>query len=128
LQRRLDLGRGPLACACAARLPDGATRLYLAIHHAIVDGVSWRILIDDLDAAYRAACERMPARLSPPGLRADAWAARLARAALGRMRRSPPKSRTGPAWRTATRSCPIVPMRRRPTPMRPSSCRRSTPR
>ncbi|HDR8938072.1 amino acid adenylation domain-containing protein [Burkholderia vietnamiensis] len=83
LQRRLDLGRGPLACACAARLPDGETRLYLAIHHAIVDGVSWRILIDDLDAAYRAACERMPARLSPPGLRADAWAARLARAALG---------------------------------------------
>ncbi|EGC98139.1 non-ribosomal peptide synthase, partial [Burkholderia sp. TJI49] len=81
LQRRLDLGRGPLACACAARLPDGSTRLYLAIHHAIVDGVSWRILLDDLDAAYRAAVERMPIRLSPPGLRADAWAARLARAA-----------------------------------------------
>lgn len=81
LQRRLDLGRGPLACACAARLPDGATQLYLAIHHAIVDGVSWRILLDDLDAAYRAACERTPVRLSPPGLRADAWAARLARAA-----------------------------------------------
>ncbi|MGK8202565.1 amino acid adenylation domain-containing protein [Burkholderia cenocepacia] len=81
LQRRLDLGRGPLACACAARLPDGATQLYLAIHHAIVDGVSWRILLDDLEAAYRAAVERMPIRLSPPGLRADAWAARLARAA-----------------------------------------------
>ncbi|MGR3907616.1 amino acid adenylation domain-containing protein [Burkholderia sp. SR8] len=81
IQRRLDLGRGPLACACAARLPDGSTQLYLAIHHAIVDGVSWRILLDDLDAAYRAACERTPARLSQPGLRADAWAARLARAA-----------------------------------------------
>ncbi|MEK7893058.1 condensation domain-containing protein, partial [Burkholderia contaminans] len=81
LQRRLDLGRGPLACACAARLPDGATQLYLAIHHAIVDGVSWRILLDDLDTAYRAACERAPVRLSQPGLRADAWAARLARAA-----------------------------------------------
>ncbi|KUY93236.1 non-ribosomal peptide synthetase [Burkholderia territorii] len=81
LQRRLDLGRGPLACACAARLPDGATRLYLAIHHVIVDGVSWRILLDDLDAAYRAACERAAVRLSQPGLRADAWAARLARAA-----------------------------------------------
>lgn len=84
LQRRLDLGRGPLACACAARLPDGATRLYLAIHHVIVDGVSWRILLDDLDAAYRAACERAPVRLSQPGLRADAWAARLARAATER--------------------------------------------
>ncbi|VWD07971.1 non-ribosomal peptide synthetase [Burkholderia lata] len=81
LQRRLDLGRGPLACACAARLPDGSTQLYLAIHHAIVDGVSWRILLDDLDTAYRAACERAPIRLSQPGLRADAWAARLARAA-----------------------------------------------
>ncbi|MDS0808564.1 non-ribosomal peptide synthetase, partial [Burkholderia cenocepacia] len=81
LQRRLDLGNGPLACACAARLPDGSTRLYLAIHHAIVDGVSWRILLDDLDSAYRAACERTPVRLSQPGLRADAWAARLARAA-----------------------------------------------
>ncbi|WP_175701553.1 non-ribosomal peptide synthetase [Burkholderia ambifaria] len=81
LQCRLDLGRGPLACACAARLPDGSTQLYLAIHHAIVDGVSWRILLDDLDAAYRAACEGAPARLSQPGLRADAWAARLARAA-----------------------------------------------
>ncbi|WP_322083135.1 non-ribosomal peptide synthetase [Burkholderia sp. BCC1972] len=81
LQRRLDLGRGPLACACAARLPDGSTQLYLAIHHAIVDGVSWRILLDDLDTAYRAAYDRTPVRLSQPGLRADAWAARLARAA-----------------------------------------------
>ncbi|WP_175887970.1 non-ribosomal peptide synthetase [Burkholderia contaminans] len=81
LQRRLDLGRGPLACACAARLPDGSTQLHLAIHHAIVDGVSWRILLDDLDTAYHAACERAPVRLSQPGLRADAWAARLARAA-----------------------------------------------
>ncbi|KVN27831.1 non-ribosomal peptide synthetase [Burkholderia stagnalis] len=81
LQRRLDLGRGPLACACAARLPDGATRLFVAIHHLIVDGVSWRILLDDLDTAYRAACERRPVRLAPQGPRADAWAARLAQAA-----------------------------------------------
>ena len=81
LQRRLDLGRGPLARACAARLPDGSTQLYLAIHHVIVDGVSWRILLDDLDTAYRAACDRAPVRLSQLGLRADAWAARLARAA-----------------------------------------------
>ena len=81
LQRRLDLGRGPLACACAARLSDGSVQLYLAIHHVIVDGVSWRILLDDLDVAYRAACERAPVRLPRQGLRADAWAARLARAA-----------------------------------------------
>ncbi|WP_038775403.1 condensation domain-containing protein, partial [Burkholderia pseudomallei] len=55
LQATLDLTHGPLACAFAAVLPSGATKLYLAIHHAIVDGVSWRVLLDDLDAAYRAA-------------------------------------------------------------------------
>ncbi|SMG00497.1 Non-ribosomal peptide synthetase modules, pyoverdine?? [Burkholderia singularis] len=63
LQRTLDVTHGPLACAFAAALPGGATKLYLAIHHLIVDGVSWRLLLDDLDAAYRAACERRPVRL-----------------------------------------------------------------
>ncbi|WP_323118191.1 non-ribosomal peptide synthetase [Burkholderia alba] len=81
LQCTLDLTRGPLACALAAALPDGGTRLYLAIHHAIVDGVSWRVLLDDLDAAYRAALERRAVRLSVTGARASDWAARLAQAA-----------------------------------------------
>src|SRR5262249_46159068 len=30
-------------------------RLRLAAHHLVVDGVSWRILIEDLDTAYRQA-------------------------------------------------------------------------
>ncbi|MEB5488828.1 condensation domain-containing protein, partial [Burkholderia pseudomallei] len=81
LQATLDLTHGPLACAFAAVLPSGATKLYLAIHHAIVDGVSWRVLLDDLDAAYRAACERRAVRLGPTGASASEWAARLARAA-----------------------------------------------
>ncbi|AOJ10270.1 non-ribosomal peptide synthetase [Burkholderia mayonis] len=81
LQGTLDVTRGPLACAFAAALPDGATKLYLAIHHVIVDGVSWRVLLDDLDSAYRAACERRAVRLGPTGASAPEWAARLARAA-----------------------------------------------
>lgn len=81
LQATLDLTHGPLACAFAAVLPSGATKLYLAIHHAVVDGVSWRVLLDDLDAAYRAACERRAVRLGPTGASASEWAARLARAA-----------------------------------------------
>ncbi|WDD94211.1 amino acid adenylation domain-containing protein [Burkholderia sp. FERM BP-3421] len=81
LQAGLDLERGPLACAFAAALPDGATRLYLAIHHLIVDGVTWRVLLDDLDAAYRAAAERRAVRLASTGASASQWAARLARAA-----------------------------------------------
>lgn len=81
LQSTLDLTRGPLVCALAALLPDGATKLYLAIHHIIVDGVSWRVLLDDLDAVYRAACERRSVRLASTGASAQEWAARLARAA-----------------------------------------------
>ncbi|WP_341316805.1 amino acid adenylation domain-containing protein [Paraburkholderia sp. IMGN_8] len=81
LQSTLDLTQGPLACACAAMLPDGSTRLYVAIHHVIVDGVSWRVLLDDLDAAYRAAGERRSVRLSSTGASVQEWAARLARSA-----------------------------------------------
>ncbi|MFM0313095.1 amino acid adenylation domain-containing protein, partial [Paraburkholderia sp. RL17-383-BIF-A] len=81
LQSTLDLTRGPLVCALAALLPDGATKLYLAIHHIVVDGVSWRVLLDDLDAVYRAACERRSVRLASTGTSAQEWAARLARAA-----------------------------------------------
>ena len=31
---------------------DGSWRLLLTIHHLVVDGVSWRILLDDLQVAY----------------------------------------------------------------------------
>ncbi|MEO6919213.1 MAG: amino acid adenylation domain-containing protein [Collimonas sp.] len=80
LQRSLDLTQGPLACAFAAALPDGRTLLYFAIHHVIVDGVSWRVLLEDLDGAYRAARERRSVRFSSTGSSAQEWAARLARA------------------------------------------------
>lgn len=81
LQCTLDITNGPLVFALAATLPDGSAQLYLAIHHLIVDGVSWRILLEDLDTTYRAAIERRAVRLPPTGSRAQDWAARLARAA-----------------------------------------------
>ncbi|WIX90410.1 non-ribosomal peptide synthetase [Amycolatopsis sp. DG1A-15b] len=51
-QRSLDVERGPLLRAVLFRGPR--PRLFLTIHHLVVDGVSWRILLDDLEAAYRA--------------------------------------------------------------------------
>nr|WP_246290985.1 non-ribosomal peptide synthetase [Lentzea indica] len=44
-----DLGTGPLL---KAALFNG-TVLFLAAHHQVVDGVSWRILLEDLETAYR---------------------------------------------------------------------------
>ncbi|MDR6889216.1 MULTISPECIES: non-ribosomal peptide synthetase [Variovorax] len=54
-QRSLDLARGPLLRALAVELPGGEFRLLIAIHHMVVDGVSWRILLEDLQEAYRQA-------------------------------------------------------------------------
>ncbi|OAZ97106.1 non-ribosomal peptide synthetase [Halomonas sp. G11] len=54
-QRSLDLAEGPLLRALAIEVADGSWRLWLAIHHLVVDGVSWRILLDDLQTAYSQA-------------------------------------------------------------------------
>jgi len=51
LQRSLDIEKGPLLRGLLVSLPDGSARLMLAIHHLAVDGVSWRILLDDLALA-----------------------------------------------------------------------------
>ncbi|HVT17772.1 MAG TPA: non-ribosomal peptide synthase/polyketide synthase [Thermoanaerobaculia bacterium] len=51
-QASLDIERGPLLRTVFFRLDDsGASRLLLVIHHLAVDGVSWRILLEDLHAA-----------------------------------------------------------------------------
>ncbi|MEB0047001.1 MULTISPECIES: non-ribosomal peptide synthase/polyketide synthase [unclassified Pseudomonas] len=53
LQRSLDLHNGPLLQALLVDLPDASQRLLLVIHHLVVDGVSWRILLEDLQTAYQ---------------------------------------------------------------------------
>ncbi|SAK97174.1 amino acid adenylation domain-containing protein [Caballeronia pedi] len=50
-QRSLDLENGPLIRAVAMSIDDGTWRLFIVIHHLAVDGVSWRILLDDLQLA-----------------------------------------------------------------------------
>ncbi|WP_437952670.1 non-ribosomal peptide synthase/polyketide synthase [Sorangium sp. So ce296] len=53
-QRSLDLEQGPLVRAVYMGWTDRASgRLLLVIHHLVVDGVSWRILLEDLQTAYR---------------------------------------------------------------------------
>ncbi|MCP1646315.1 amino acid adenylation domain-containing protein/non-ribosomal peptide synthase protein (TIGR01720 family) [Pseudomonas citronellolis] len=54
-QRSLDLAQGPLLRALLATQADGSQRLLLVIHHLVVDGVSWRVLFEDLQGAYRQA-------------------------------------------------------------------------
>ncbi|MFI8191819.1 amino acid adenylation domain-containing protein [Streptomyces sp. NPDC085946] len=59
------------------RGPEAPGRLLLVVHHLAVDGVSWRILTDDLVQAYtRAAAGRTP-DLPPAGTSLRHWARRL---------------------------------------------------
>ncbi|WP_432760418.1 amino acid adenylation domain-containing protein [Pseudomonas entomophila] len=73
-QASLDLARGPLLRAVLAQLDNGEQRLLLVIHHLAVDGVSWRILFEDLQQAYeQGAAVQLPARTSS----VRDWAAQL---------------------------------------------------
>ncbi|AYM19771.1 hypothetical protein At15955_47860 (plasmid) [Agrobacterium tumefaciens] len=52
LHAGFDLGAGPLFGTIFATLPDGSGRLILAAHHLIVDGVSWRMIVADIERHY----------------------------------------------------------------------------
>ena len=48
---------GPLIKFACIRLPDGEARLLIVAHHLIVDGVSWRVLLQDVETAYGQSAE-----------------------------------------------------------------------
>jgi amino acid adenylation domain-containing protein/non-ribosomal peptide synthase protein (TIGR01720 family) len=55
-QRALDLTEGPLTRAVLVQLDTG-DRLFWTAHHLVVDGISWRILLEDLATAYAATIQ-----------------------------------------------------------------------
>jgi non-ribosomal peptide synthase protein (TIGR01720 family) len=62
MQRGFALERAPLWSVVLYDLPDGQ-RLLLSAHHLIVDGVSWRVLVEDLERAFEA--QALPPRSAP---------------------------------------------------------------
>ncbi|GLZ28595.1 hypothetical protein Lesp02_07850 [Lentzea sp. NBRC 105346] len=65
----LDITRGPVVRAVLFTSPT--PRLFLAVHHLVIDGVSWRILLEDLEKAYQGE------ELDPIGTPFTQWAHRL---------------------------------------------------
>ncbi|MCU1734442.1 MULTISPECIES: non-ribosomal peptide synthase/polyketide synthase [unclassified Pseudomonas] len=76
-QRSLDLEQGHLLRAVLADLPDGSQRVLLVIHHLVVDGVSWRILLEDLQQAYTALAAGKPLDLPRKTSSFKAWGEHL---------------------------------------------------
>ena len=54
------------------------SRLLLVIHHLAVDGVSWRILLEDLETVYQQLSANRSIALPPKTTSFQQWAARLA--------------------------------------------------
>ncbi|WP_167532765.1 non-ribosomal peptide synthetase [Streptomyces alboniger] len=73
--RRLDPAHGVMAQAVWVDAGPGRTgRLVLVVHHLVVDGVSWRVLLPDLRAACEAAAAGREPALDPVGTSFRRWA------------------------------------------------------
>ncbi|MCK4259937.1 MAG: amino acid adenylation domain-containing protein, partial [Halanaerobiales bacterium] len=58
IQDSFDLEKDLLVKAVVFDLGDNGKRLFIPIHHLIIDAVSWRILIDDLKSLYQSNLTR----------------------------------------------------------------------
>ncbi|SAH99072.1 D-alanine-D-alanyl carrier protein ligase [Bordetella ansorpii] len=75
LQRSLTLAQ-PFRAAWLD-LGRAGSRLLLATHHLVVDTVSWRILLEDLESCYEQAAHAASSAPLAHGATWQAWAARL---------------------------------------------------
>lgn len=75
-QSDINIRQGPLIKAV---IFSGGTikRLALIISHLVVDGISWRILLEDLDAAYTQVMQYGSFELGPRGSSFQEWARRM---------------------------------------------------
>ncbi|MBB2496021.1 amino acid adenylation domain-containing protein [Pseudomonas sp. UL070] len=76
-QQSLDLANGPLLRALYLKQAGQPERLLLAVHHLVVDGVSWRILLEDILAAYRQLEAGQAPRLQSKSQSYKAWSEAL---------------------------------------------------
>ncbi|MGW1727841.1 amino acid adenylation domain-containing protein [Streptomyces sp. NPDC002306] len=79
---RLDPRAGTMAAFVWFAAPSGEGRLLVVLHHLVVDGVSWRILMSDLAEAWQQVRHHRTPQLAPVGTSARRWAAALADEAL----------------------------------------------
>ncbi|MES4909621.1 condensation domain-containing protein, partial [Streptomyces sp. NPDC000395] len=79
--------------------PEAAGRLLLVVHHLVVDGVSWRILLPDLQAAWEAATAQATPVLQPVGTSFRQWASDLAEYA-----QAPEREQELPLWQAILQS------------------------
>ncbi len=82
LQGSFDLGEGMLLrVAHFDRGPVSSDRMFITVHHFAVDGMTWSVLMEDLEHAYRQAVQGVPVSLPRKTTSIKAWATQLERMA-----------------------------------------------
>ncbi|KPV93711.1 Linear gramicidin synthase subunit D [Pseudoalteromonas sp. P1-9] len=75
-QRALNLSNGPLFKAQLFR-GQHSSRLLIVVHHIVVDGVSWRIILKDLEMAVNQILDHSPLTLEEKSSSYAQWGAAL---------------------------------------------------
>lgn len=76
-QERLNLHDGPLMRMVYFDEGEKTGRLFWTIHHLAVDGVSWRILLEDLQTAYTQAVQGQKIQLPMKSTSFKEWSEKL---------------------------------------------------
>jgi non-ribosomal peptide synthase protein (TIGR01720 family) len=75
LQASLHLAHGPLLRAALFDLgPQKPSRLLIIVHHLVIDGISWRLLLEDLWTAYTQLSRDEAIHLPPKTTSFKQWA------------------------------------------------------
>ncbi|WP_415835856.1 condensation domain-containing protein, partial [Corallococcus soli] len=102
----LDLQEGLLLRALLMERGAGRTsRLLLVVHHLVVDGVSWRVLLEDLGTAYVQRSQGRAVELPAKTTSFQAWARKLEAYARG-----PELEKESAWWLSQAREVSTLPM------------------
>ncbi|OBY80500.1 hypothetical protein BBG47_05615 [Paenibacillus sp. KS1] len=76
LQQSMNLYKGPIVKLGLFRM-KGGDHLLLTIHHLLVDGYAWRVLLEDFADGYDQLVNGHPLRVRPKSTSLKQWAERL---------------------------------------------------
>jgi amino acid adenylation domain-containing protein len=76
-QQSLNISNGPLSQILCVKINEHAHKIIWIIHHLNIDGVSWRILIEDFEKLYGQSVKQIPLSLDNKTTSFKAWGEKL---------------------------------------------------
>ncbi|MBA6304369.1 non-ribosomal peptide synthetase [Colwellia sp. MB02u-14] len=76
-QKSISLNDGNIFKAVYFNCADNASRLLLVMHHLVVDGISWRILLKDINQGYKQLLAGQKISLAPKTSSFQQWSSAL---------------------------------------------------